>query len=232
MNRFYGEITTKGIGILSEEESRHCALILRHKKGDQIEVLDGKGKIYQSNLTHVSKNQCEFQVHKTFEIKPKDFLVHLLVAPTKNMDRMEWMIEKLVEIGVDRVSFITTQNSERRKLRMDRLEKKAISAMKQSGNPFLTTIDDLILLKEAVENDRSEVKLIAHVNQAHSYIGDKIQPGKDITILIGPEGDFTREEVDYAVKNGFQPISLGPNTLRTETAGFVACCQLNFINKA
>lgn len=231
MNRFYGKNVSGTKGALSKEESKHCALILRHKVGDQILLMDGKGGVHEGILTYVTKNECCFEIVKSKQYNQKAFKVNLIIAPTKNIDRMEWLVEKLVEIGVDKINFITTQNSERRKLRIDRLERKAVSAMKQSGNPFLTEISEITSLEKAVENDSSEIKLIGHVSNDHSRIQDQIVVGKDTAILIGPEGDFIATEVEYAISKGFTPISLGSNTLRTETAGFAACCHINFVNK-
>ncbi len=231
MDRFYGEVDQHGAGSLSAEESKHCALILRHKKGEQIIVMNGKGNTYDATLTHVSKTQCDFQVNDTVAADPKPFHVHLIIAPTKNIDRMEWLVEKLSEIGVDRITFITTQNSERRKLRLERLTKKAISAMKQSGNPFLIELEDGRKFQSTINEATTDNKLIAHVSKDHRYIGEVVKEQSSTTICIGPEGDFSEEEVNYAVSKGFQPISLGKNTLRTETAGFLACCFINLMNK-
>lgn len=231
MNRFYDINASEGLGTLSDEESRHCTLILRNKVGDEIIVMNGRGGVFRCLLTNVSKGKCDYKVIESEISDPKDFKIHLMIAPTKNMDRMEWLIEKLSEIGVDKVSFIATHHSERRKLRNDRLEKKAISAMKQSGNPYLLKVRDLTFFSDVVDNELSESKVIAHVSKEHQHIGNIMQPKKDTAILIGPEGDFTPEEMKLALGKGFEPISLGTNTLRTETAGFVACCHVNFINR-
>lgn len=231
MNKFFDPDIHEGVNQLPEVDSKHCAQVLRHKQGDKVLVIDGKGGIHTSVLTKVSKTTCEYEILESKNVTPTQFKTHLIIAPTKNTDRMEWLIEKLCEIGVDKVTFVATQNSERRKLRLDRLEKKAISAMKQSGNPFLMELQDLTAFDQIIESEDSTLKLIAHVDQNHRYIGDLLLPNKEVAILIGPEGDFTKEEVEKAFKTGFQPVSLGINTLRTETAGFAACCFVNFINK-
>lgn len=230
MHRFYNPRLKEGVHHLSEEESRHCSLILRMKPGDLIRVLDGKGSVATCTLTKVSKNKCEYEIAESVYSEPKKFNTHLLIAPTKNADRMEWMIEKLCEVGVDQVTFLSCTNSERKNLRLDRLEKKAISAIKQSGNPYLPELNELTPFSKAIENSGAAIKLLAHVDQHHQYIGEAIERGKDIVISVGPEGDFTEEEVAMAKANGFQPISLGNNTLRTETAGLSACCFVNFVN--
>jgi len=232
LHRFFDpSVQASGDHHLPEDESRHAALILRLKAGDLIEVLNGKGGIFRCEITEISKKVCKYRIHESREVEKNNFNTHLIIAPTKNMDRMEWLVEKLVEVGVYKITFIAAQNSERRKLRLDRLEKKAISALKQSGNPFLLELIDLIPLNNVLKNDSSSIKLIAHVDQTHKYISNVVQPKKDTTILIGPEGDFTKQEVEEAIASGYKAVSLGPNTLRTETAGLVACCYIGFINK-
>ncbi|SNT25300.1 16S rRNA (uracil1498-N3)-methyltransferase [Ekhidna lutea] len=231
MTIFYKNDIIEGPNALSEEESKHCALVLRHKKGDEIQVFDGKGNKHVAVLTQIHKKACEFEIIRSETSTKKPFSIHLAIAPTKNMDRMEWLVEKLSETGVDEVTFIQTQNSERKKLRIDRLEKKAISAMKQSGNPFLLKLNDLTPFDQLIDAENNNLKLIAHVDHSYKYIQDILIPKKSTTILIGPEGDFSLNEIEQAKKAGFQATSLGENTLRTETAGFVACCAVNLINK-
>ncbi|MEP1032826.1 16S rRNA (uracil(1498)-N(3))-methyltransferase [Ekhidna sp.] len=231
MTIFYKKFIQDGGNTLSEEESKHCAQVLRHQQGDEILIFDGNGGKHQAILTHVSKKSCAFDIIDSNFTPQKKFHIHLAIAPTKNADRMEWLVEKLSEIGVDEVTFIQTKHSERKKLRLDRLEKKAISAMKQSGNPFLLHLNELTQLDAFLTNADAKIKLIAHVDDSHQYIFEALNPNQTVTILIGPEGDFSLEEVDQAKANGFMAVSLGENTLRTETAGFVACCISNAVNK-
>ncbi|WP_370090451.1 16S rRNA (uracil(1498)-N(3))-methyltransferase [Ekhidna sp.] len=231
MTIFYKKDLSEGINILPEEESKHCTQVLRHQKGDEIMVFDGNGGKHRSVLTQVSKKSCEFEILESNITSQKSFHIHLAIAPTKNMDRMEWLIEKLSEIGVDKITFIQTRHSERKKLRLDRLEKKAISAMKQSGNPFLVSLNDLTPYEQFLKKINSDIMLIAHVDDSHSHIASMIKPNKSTCILIGPEGDFAMDEIENAKKAGFQTISLGKNTLRTETAGFVACNMINLVNQ-
>ncbi|MEQ9467314.1 MAG: 16S rRNA (uracil(1498)-N(3))-methyltransferase [Ekhidna sp.] len=230
MTVFYKKDLVNSPNRLDEEEAKHCFQVLRHQSGDQIMLFDGKGGKYRAVLTQVSKKFCEFDILSSEQIPEKPFSIHLAIAPTKNADRMEWMIEKLCEIGVDKVTLISTRHSERKKLRLDRLEKKAISAMKQSGNPFLLQLNELTDFQEFISGCTSQQKVIAHVDNAHRHLADVLEPKKSITILIGPEGDFSKEEVDMASQSGFMAVSLGNNTLRTETAGLVACCMVNFKN--
>ncbi len=231
MTIFYQKTLKEGVNTLPEEESKHCAQVLRHQNGDEILIFDGNGGIHRSILTQVSKKSCVYEITESKYEPKKKFSIHLAIAPTKNADRMEWLIEKLSEIGVDEVSFIQTKHSERKKMRLDRLEKKAVSAMKQSGNPFLLKINELITFDQFLSKDQSSIKLIAHVDDSHTYASDSIQANESVTILIGPEGDFSLEEVTKAKEAEFKAVSLGQNTLRTETAGFVACCYINNANK-
>ncbi|MDE0470951.1 MAG: RsmE family RNA methyltransferase [Ekhidna sp.] len=231
IDSFYHKNINKGINLLPEEEVKHCIQVLRHKIGDEILILDGVGGLHTSKITNISKKICEYKILKSEITLPKSFKTHLAIAPSKNMDRMEWLVEKLTEIGVDEVSFIQTENTERKKIRMDRLEKKTLSALKQSRNPFLPKLNDLVTMNSFLSENHSQKKLIAHVNPEHNHIGDVISPGEDLLIFVGPEGGFARMEIDLALKNGFQRISLGSNTLRTETAGVTACCAVNLVNK-
>ena len=217
--------------MLNEEESKHCAQVLRHQEGDKIMVFNGLGDAYTCTLTRIHKKQCEFIVDAVDTTQKKPFSIHLGIAPTKNTDRIEWMLEKLCEIGVDKISFIQTKNSERKKLRIDRMEKKAISAMKQSKNPWLIKINELDDYSSFLKNSNEDVRLIAHVDSQHTYISKLITRNTSVCILIGPEGDFTLDEVRKAKDRGFNTVSLGHNTLRTETAGLIACCAVNTINE-
>lgn len=231
MTIFYEKEVINGKRHLSEEESKHCIQVLRHKTGDEIVILDGNGGKHHAVLDQLSKKKCTFEIISSEITPPKGFLVQLAIAPTKNADRMEWLVEKLSELGVDELILVQTMHSERKKLRLDRLEKKVISAMKQSGNPFKLKIHELVDLKEFLSSHSSASKLIAHVDPSHPYIGDQLELNQGVCILIGPEGDFSSEELESAITNGWKPISLGKHTLRTETAGFVACCAVSFKNK-
>ncbi len=231
MSVFYQKNLTEGKNTLSEEESKHCALVLRHKEGDEIKVFDGIGGKHDAVLTYVSKKSCEFEIIRSVKTSLKKFSIHLGIAPTKNADRMEWMVEKLSELGVDEITLLETAHSERRKLRLDRLEKKAISAMKQSGNPFLLKINPLVGLDNFIMTSNADIKLITHVDDKNDYFSDLIKPNKSIAILVGPEGDFSGEEIRIAQMHGFKTASLGQNVLRTETAGISVCCMVNVVNK-
>lgn len=232
MTIFYKKnLTTDSFQTLDEGESKHCAQVLRHQVGDEIAVFDGNGTKCIGKLTSIKKNACEFEVISTEKTKKTTSQIHLGIAPTKNMDRMEWLVEKLCEIGVDEVSLIYTQHSERRKIRLDRLEKKAVSAMKQSGNPFKIQINEAVSLPQFIENLESETNFICYLGEELPFIGEIGVPNSNTTVLIGPEGDFSVEEIQLVKENGFKGASLGDNVLRTETAGLIACCYINFLNQ-
>lgn len=231
MTVFYEKSISEGQRHLSEDESKHCAQVLRKKPGDHVQIFDGMGGLYTVALTEVNKRACQFEVVEETHRAQKPFRLHLAIAPTKNIDRMEWMVEKLGELGVDEITFLKTENSERTKLRIDRLERKAVSAMKQSKYPFLTHINDVRSFKELIQSTNDSEKWIAHVDHEHSYLGTVAKPNKTTMILIGPEGDFSPREVQEATEAGFQAVSLGQTTLRTETAGLAACHLINVINR-
>ena len=229
MNSFYQPNIKQGATVLSPEESKHCALVLRQKAGDEIEVFDGLGTRVQARLTEIHKNSCAFEILTEEEVSIKPFRVHLAIAATKNTDRMEWMVEKLSEIGVDELSFIKTSHAERDRIRINRLQKKAISAMKQCKYPFLLKINEPVPFDEFIGSSYTGEKWIAQVGD-HPYLGHQTTKGMDTTLLVGPEGDFSDQEMLMAASAGFLPISLGKTTLRTETAGLLACHFINQIN--
>lgn len=231
MNTFYEKNISSGVHQLSEEEARHALTVLRLKTGDTIRLVDGEGGVYQAMLTQADKKVCAFEILEQRVAPTKPFSVHLVIAPTKNIDRMEWMVEKLGEIGVDRLTLLQTERSERTRVRLDRLEKKAISAMKQSGNAQLMKISDVQTLDDCLAQLQSQQAFLAHVSQEHLYLAKACQPQMSTTLFIGPEGDFTDEEVHQAKASGVIPVSLGHSVLRTETAGLLGCYAVNLVNE-
>ena len=215
---------------LEGEEFKHCIKVLRKKPGDQIAVMNGCGTIFESEIINVQKDKSELKILKKTTIPKKAFKVHLVIAPTKNADRIEWMVEKACELGLDEITFIQTQNSERAKLKTERLEKKAISALKQSKTGYKLQINSLIRFSDFIQNNTADHKFIAIVEDGLPYFMELLQRDKDCTVLIGPEGDFSEEEVKRATDKGFKKISLGNATLRTETAGLIATHFVNVVN--
>jgi 16S rRNA (uracil1498-N3)-methyltransferase len=218
---------------LPPDESRHCVQVLRRQAGDAITVVDGRGTYYEAVITEPSAKCCGFAVNQTRPEAARPFRVHLAVAPTKNLDRMEWLVEKLVEVGVDQLSFIRCAHSERSVLKTERLVKKAIAAMKQAGRATLPVIDELqpfaAFLKRSAEQQQ---RFIAYVDFDNPILlKQTAQPMGSYVVLIGPEGGFSQTEVGLAKQAGYLGVSLGSYRLRTETAGLVAGLTLNLINE-
>ena len=210
---------------LPEDEAAHCLRVLRLGVGSELEITDGKGCFYKAVISSITGKHCYVEAKETIE-QPKGWQghLHIAIAPTKNMDRIEWMVEKAVEIGVDEITFLSCRFSERKVIKTDRIERIVVSAMKQSLKPFKTIVNELVDFKKFVTAQRGGDKYIAHCYDSERLLlKDAIVQGNDATILIGPEGDFSPEEVQMALSAGYRPISLGNSRLRTETAGLVAC---------
>lgn len=217
----------------STEESTHIVKVLRKKEGDVLHITNGKGTFFKVAVTEVHIRKCTAKIiHSTFTVKQEPKL-HLAVAPTKMNDRFEWFLEKATEIGVSEITPIICDHSERKVIKMDRMQKVLQSAMKQSVQCYLPKLNEVISLKTWIKNNPSEDQLfIAHCAEeiAKTNLKDSLIPHKNTTILIGPEGDFSRTEIALALKMGYLPISLGENRLRTETAGIFACTAMKIIN--
>lgn len=218
-------------GALNAEDSKHCARVLRLVTGDHIKITDGKGQIAEAALTRADPKACTFRIVNQNSAPAKNFSIHLAIAPTKNADRIEWMVEKCVEIGVDTISFIQCKTSERKSINMERIEKIAINAMKQSQHYWLPKLNAMLPIDHFIRQSNEHSKFIAHVDEKNpDHLKSLAKPGGHYLILIGPEGDFTSTEIEAAQADGFQKVSLGPNRLRTETAGMTAVMILNLIN--
>ena len=233
MNIFYTPtINSTANFVLDETESKHAIKVLRLKQGDTIWLVDGKGNFYIAEISNEHSKKCEVKIlEKKIDTDNKPN-IRIAIAPTKNNDRLEWFIEKTTEIGITEVIPIICDHSERKVLKTERLEKRAISAMKQSLKANLPLIKEPISFKAFLNSlDYQTEKYIAHCNdESQKHLKDIYQPGKDCLILIGPEGDFSKNEIEMALNNGFTPVSLGKSRLRTETAGLVACNIINLLN--
>lgn len=208
---------------LSEEESKHACRVLRLKTGDQFQLLDGKGNLYLTTIISDNPKRCTVRITSVENEKAPSYSVHIAIAPTKNMDRLEWFVEKATEIGATEISLISCSKSERKNVNDDRVTKILVSATKQSKRLYIPKFNSLQPLKSFIDSHPNG--LIAHCyDEDKNSIGDIYKPN-DCPIIIGPEGDFSPEEVKYALKNGYKNITLGENRLRTETAGLVACMQ-------
>ena len=223
---------------LSEEESAHCVRVLRYNAGDEILITDGKGTTYTARITNPHPKHCDFEIISREKQQPHhNFHLHIAIAPTKNIERMEWAIEKCVEIGVDEITPLLCRFSERKQLRTDRLEKIILSAAKQSLTPYLPVLHELTPYEEFIRSQESGIRSEEQKFIAHCYKDDKrvlkdeIERGRDVLVLIGPEGDFSEQEVADALRLGFVPVSLGNSRLRTETAAVVACHTAILVNE-
>jgi len=219
---------------LSEEESKHCSRVLRLKTGANITLIDGKGGIFVGEIAG-SSNKKRTRVNiLSFvkESKKRDYILHMVVAPTKSLERYEWFLEKATEIGIDEITPIICERSERTVMKLDRLNKIVIAAMKQSQQSFLPIVNEPIKLKDFFNLTFEGKKFIAHcLDNEKKQLKQSLQKKENAVILIGPEGDFTNNEIEQALSLGYIPITLGDTRLRTETAALVACMEASFINR-
>ena len=219
--------------VLPEEESLHAVKVLRLQAGDKLVVVDGVGGYYIAKITLPHPKRCAFElIESQFEFGKRDYKLHIAIAPTKNMDRLEWFVEKATEIGIDEITPIICRFSERKMVKAERLEKIIVSAAKQSVKAYFPKLNPQCTFDELIKNHQATQKFIAHCYDSEKrQLKTEIVQAKDMLVLIGPEGDFSKEEVDKAIKNGFLPVSLGESRLRTETAGVVACHTVSLMNQ-
>lgn len=218
---------------LPEEEAAHAVRVLRLQAGDEVMLTDGEGCFYRAEITTATNKRCLVRV---LETQPQAPLwsghLHIAMAPTKNMDRTEWFAEKATEIGFDELTFLNCRFSERRVIKTERIAKILVSAMKQSLKARLPRLNEMTDFDRFMTQPFTGQKFIAHCYEGEKpLLKDVVQHGEDALVLIGPEGDFSPEEVEKALANGFRPISLGRSRLRTETAALVACHILNLLNQ-
>ncbi|MBR3717398.1 MAG: 16S rRNA (uracil(1498)-N(3))-methyltransferase [Bacteroidaceae bacterium] len=217
---------------LPPEEAAHALRVLRLKVGDELTLTDGMGCFYRAEIAVADNKHCLVNVLETL---PQPALwkghLHLALAPTKNMDRMEWLAEKATEIGFDELTFLNCRYSERRVIKLERIEKIVVSAVKQSLKARMPQLHELTDFDKFIRQPFNGQKCIAHCYPGEKpLLKDILHPEEDALVLIGPEGDFSEEEVALAIENGFQPISLGASRLRTETAALVAVHLMNLLH--
>lgn len=226
MIRFYAP-DIESVPYLPEEESAHCCRVLRLKTGSKIEIVDGKGNIFLSSIINDSPKKTEIKILQKIQVKDHwNPIITLAIAPTKNMDRMEWLVEKAVEIGVNRIVFLNCKNSVRRVIKLDRLRKIMISAMKQSLKAKLPVLEEISDFAYFVGHDNSTTKYIGYCDEKtpRKEFAKTYEGLDDISILIGPEGDFSSEEIELALSSHYIPVTFGLTRLRTETAAIYALC--------
>ncbi|MBP1540714.1 MAG: 16S rRNA (uracil(1498)-N(3))-methyltransferase [Prevotella sp.] len=216
---------------LPADEATHALRVLRLSEGDEIMLMDGHGSFYRAEVTMAQGHHCCYEIKETLaQQRAWQGMVHLAIAPTKMMERMEWMVEKAVEVGVDSISFLDCQFSERRVVKVPRMEKIVIAATKQSRKAWITQLDEMQRFSDFVKTSRTTRKYIAHCYEEihRTYLFDELRksPTDDALVLVGPEGDFSIEEVRLAVANGYQSVHLGSSRLRTETAGLAAVMMM------
>ena len=218
---------------LPDDEAAHCLRVLRLGVGDELDITDGKGNFYKAEISSIAGKRCYVKAKEVIRMQKgwKGHL-HIAIAPTKNLDRIEWMTEKAVEIGLDELTFLNCRFSERKVIKTERIERIVVSAMKQSLKYSKPLVGEMTDFKKFVSQERPGEKYIAHCHEDEKNLLKEIHPaGCDATILIGPEGDFSPEEVKMAIEAGFKPVSLGNSRLRTETAALAACHILMLKNE-
>ncbi|MCR9098447.1 MAG: 16S rRNA (uracil(1498)-N(3))-methyltransferase [bacterium] len=233
MNIFFTKEVRGAVAALPESEARHCIQVLRHKVGDRIHFIDGRGGLYEGEIVEAGKKTCLLKVLSHEEAYGKRaYRVHLAVAPTKNISRMEWLLEKATEIGLDTFTPLLCSHSERRVLKLERLEKIVLSAAKQSVKAYLPQLNPLTGFEDFLERTDSEAgRFIAYLGEGvKGALKQNYKAGQDVCLLIGPEGGFSPQEARAAADAGFTPVTLGESRLRTETAALVACHTIHLLN--
>ena len=221
-------------GQLPSDEAQHVTRVLRMGMGDELNLMDGKGVFHRAVITESSNHHCRYRILESLPQTPEwTGAIHLAVAPTKNMDRMEWLAEKATEIGIDRFSLLDCRFSERRVVKIDRLQKILVSAMKQSHKAWLPEMDEMMSFQRFIQRPNlPEQRFIAHCYEGEKpFLMDVLKPQTPALVLVGPEGDFSIDEVQAAEAAGFQSVSLGTSRLRTETAALVAVHLMRLANR-
>ena len=229
---FYSDQVFDNTILLPEDEAHHALKVLRKKQGDSIIVVDGKGGWYNTSLNNEDIKNCKLTIiEKKEKFNRPNQYIHIAIAPPKSHDRIEWFVEKAVEIGIQEITFIISQYSERNDIKLNRIKKRSISSMKQSLGAYLPRINRMIYLDQFIKHCTNSEKYIGYLGSQNAKFLPNIANSKnDYSIIIGPEGGFAIEEVELAKNYGFQMVSLGRNRLRTETAGIIACHIFNIIN--
>jgi len=234
---FYTTHIADNKALLTDDEARHVK-VLRKSVNDQLHLIDGTGYLYEAVITEIVETKKTQEVHlnivsKTLQVRSRNYHFHLFIAPTKQNERIEWMLEKAIETGLDSITFIQTDHSEKSRVNLGRLEKICISAMKQSGEFYKPMINDLMNFKDVLHSNKDVLQLLAHCNSQFDKQSLQAYQGTianaNINIFIGPEGDFSENEIQKAYDKGFKGLSLGSTRLRTETAGLYAAMALSAI---
>ncbi|RZK43709.1 MAG: 16S rRNA (uracil(1498)-N(3))-methyltransferase [Pedobacter sp.] len=234
MHIFYTPGLDSEVFTLNEEESKHCSKVLRLGLGDRVHLIDGVGGLYEAEIFEVTKRNVQLRItNKQIEFGKRNHHLHIAVAPTKNIDRLEWFLEKATEIGIDEITPIICDRSERRVIKQDRLEKVITSAVKQSLTAYHPKLNPITPFSELIKMTFNGGRFIAHCieDTEKEFIASLTSAHQSNLILIGPEGDFSETEINLALLNGYKAVSLGNTRLRTETAALAACFEVNYINR-
>lgn len=234
MQLFYAPDIVPPHYILPEEESRHCIRVLRMQQGDTLSLTDGRGTLYTARITSADARRCAVEVvSRQDEFEKMPYRLSMAVAPTKNIDRYEWFLEKATEVGVSEIYPLECDHSERRAIKFDREQRVITSAVKQSLKAYHPLLHDMTPVRQIIAMPFAGRRFIAHCDRSageRAYLGDILRKGEDALILIGPEGDFSPEEIASALANGFEQITLGHQRLRTETAAVTATVMVSMLN--
>lgn len=225
--------TASSAWALNEEESKHCVRVLRLQGGDLVQLIDGKGNFYSAEISDAHPKKTQLKILSVeHDPNPRNHYLHIAIAPTKNIERLEWFLEKATEIGIDEISLIICQRSERKDVKTDRLNKIITSAIKQSIKAWRPALNEPVALNKLLTAQFTGQKFIAHCEPGDKPdLKKELKPLGRYLVLVGPEGDFAPKEIEDAIKNGFKAITLGKSRLRTETAALEACFEVNFLNR-
>jgi len=234
MHIFYTPDLNSTVFTLNEEESKHCSKVLRLGLGDRVHLIDGKGGLFEAEISSMSKKNVQLKVvNQQLEFGKRNHHLHIAIAPTKNIDRLEWFLEKATEIGIDEITPIICDRSERKIIKEERLDKVITSAVKQSLTAYHPKLNPAISLGDFLKQEFIGERLIAHCmdDTAKQFINELVSKHQSYLVLIGPEGDFSPAELANALQSGFKPVTLGNTRLRTETAALAACFEVNYLNR-
>jgi len=234
MQIFYAPDIAGDTYTLDEKESKHIIRVLRMIKGADVRLIDGQGNLYEGIISDPDQKRCTIKVTgRIYDFEKRNYRLHIAISPLKNPERFEWFVEKSVEIGIDEITPLVCRNTEKPGIKSDRVNNLIISAMKQSLKATRTVLNDTCNFKDFIKMDLKGIMMIAHCDNSieRTKISDVYSKNENAVILIGPEGDFSKEEIDSAIKSKFSPVHLGPSRLRTETAGVAACHSIYFLNQ-
>jgi 16S rRNA (uracil1498-N3)-methyltransferase len=234
MQIFYAPDITGDTYTLDENESKHLIRVLRMVQGSEVRLIDGNGNLYEAIINNPDQKKCTLKITgKAVDFEKRNYKLHIAISPLKNPERFEWFIEKSVEIGIDEITPLICRNTEKPGIKPGRISNLIVSAMKQSLKATLPILNGPINFKEFIHSNNEGIRLIAHCNDSfpRKRIADVYAKNENVVIMIGPEGDFTKEEIETAASNGYIPVHLGTSRLRTETAGVAACHSIYFINQ-